>query len=281
MKPAPRQPWHKVSGDAAFVLHQYDWSESSLILEVFSQKSGRLALVAKGAKKPTSNFRPVLLPLQRLELAYRLQAEQDIGQLQNARWVSAYTLPKGEALLSGFYVNELLLKLLPRQDAQPALFADYAQCVALLAMQGKQSVGGGSHLPEAIDTAVILRSFELLLLRHLGHLPSLDWSAQGQALQTLAVPTPLQLWHDSGLHPLPEAEAAQGLPAVAWLQLHQALAQAAPMPALLLCLSAWPAAQRKALQNQLAPALSAHMGVAVKTRQWLTQMQAWVQAAKA
>ena len=54
--------------EPAFVLHRYDWSESSLILEVFTRQHGRIALMAKGVKKPTSQFRPVLLPLQPLSL---------------------------------------------------------------------------------------------------------------------------------------------------------------------------------------------------------------------
>ena len=56
----------RISHEPAYVLHRYDWSESSLILEVFTRHYGRIALVAKGAKKPSSNFRPVLLPLQPL-----------------------------------------------------------------------------------------------------------------------------------------------------------------------------------------------------------------------
>ena len=69
----------------AYVLHRYDWSESSLILEVFTRHHGRIALVAKGAKKPSSNFRPILLPLQPLHLAYGGDAE--IRTLKGAEWM--------------------------------------------------------------------------------------------------------------------------------------------------------------------------------------------------
>ena len=61
--------------EPALVLHRYDWSESSLILEVFTRQHGRVALVAKGAKKPSSNFRPVLLPLQPLRLPSPLSGD--------------------------------------------------------------------------------------------------------------------------------------------------------------------------------------------------------------
>lgn len=65
----------RISDEPAYVLHSYDWSESSLILEVFCRRQGRVALVAKGAKKPSSNFRPVLLPLQPLLLTYTLAGD--------------------------------------------------------------------------------------------------------------------------------------------------------------------------------------------------------------
>jgi DNA repair protein RecO (recombination protein O) len=60
----------RISDEPAYVLHRYDWSESSLILEVFTRQHGRVALVARGAKKPSSSFRPILLPLQPLHLAF-------------------------------------------------------------------------------------------------------------------------------------------------------------------------------------------------------------------
>ena len=60
----------RIADEPAYVLHRYDWSETSLILEVFTRHHGRVALVAKGAKRPTSSFRPVLLPLQPLSLVF-------------------------------------------------------------------------------------------------------------------------------------------------------------------------------------------------------------------
>jgi DNA repair protein RecO (recombination protein O) len=103
--------------EPGFVLHRYDWSESSLILEVFSRHHGRIALVAKGAKRPSSNFRPVLLPLQPLRLAFGGDAE--IRTLKGAEWVGGQVMPTGDALLSGYYVNELVLRLLARDDPHP------------------------------------------------------------------------------------------------------------------------------------------------------------------
>ena len=120
----------RVLHEPAFVLHRYDWSESSLILEVFTRRQGRTALVAKGAKRPSSNFRPVLLPLQPLHLNY--SADGEIGTLKSAEWAGGHVMPVGEALLSGYYLNELLMRLLARDDPHPALFDAYALTVASL-----------------------------------------------------------------------------------------------------------------------------------------------------
>ncbi len=263
----------KITQDAAFILHHYDWSESSVIVEVFSSQLGRISLVAKGAKKPTSNFRAVLLPLQRLELSYSLPdaAEGgDIGTLKAAHWVSGYTLPQGDALLAGFYANELLLKLLPKQDPQPALFDHYASCVALLAQQGKAA----STLPALQgQTAWILRAFELLLLRQLGLLPDLTHSASGHALQA-ADNNLLQLQADRGLcQAQTEAERSAALPAACWLGIEQGLQSTAPFAALLPLFLTWPPAQRSALRHNLRHLLHQHLGAPLKTRQLMVALQ--------
>jgi hypothetical protein len=79
--------------EPAFVLHHYDWSESSRILEVLTRHHGRVALVAKGAKRPTSNLRAVLLPLQPLSLCYSGDAE--IRTLKSAEWAGGHVMPSG------------------------------------------------------------------------------------------------------------------------------------------------------------------------------------------
>ena len=104
----------RIQDELAFVVHRYDWSESSLILETFTRHHGRVALVAKGAKRPSSNFRPVLLPLQPLRITYT--GDADIRTLKGAEWVGGHIMPMGEALLSGYYLNELLLRSLARDD---------------------------------------------------------------------------------------------------------------------------------------------------------------------
>ena len=132
-------PTRRVSDEPAYILHSYDWSESSLILETFTRHHGRVVLVAKGAKKPTSNFRPVLLPLQPLRVAYSVTGggQGEIHPLRGAEWAGGHVMPTGDALLSGLYLNELLLRLLAREDPYAALFDVYAGVVRVL--------GSGEH----------------------------------------------------------------------------------------------------------------------------------------
>jgi DNA repair protein RecO (recombination protein O) len=74
----------RISHEPAYVLHRYDWSESSLILETFTRHHGRIALVAKGAKRPSSNFRPILLPLQPLQVSYG--GDTEIRSRRSSGW---------------------------------------------------------------------------------------------------------------------------------------------------------------------------------------------------
>lgn len=165
----------KSGGQPAYVLHQWDWSETSLILDLFTREQGRVAVVAKGAKRPYSQLRAVLLPFQRVQvLLGRPKADEasDILTLRSAEYAgtpgSSAALPPAQ-LFSGFYLNELLMKLLPRQDAHARLFDAYADTL--------------QALRQASDEAP-LRAFELLLLRETGVLPELDrMTMTQQALQ--------------------------------------------------------------------------------------------------
>lgn len=123
----------RISNEPAFVLHRHDWSESSLIVEVFTRNHGRVALVAKGAKRPSSGLRPILLPMQLLHVAFGGDAE--IRTLRSAEWQGGHVMPGGEALLSGYYINELVLALLARDDPHPGLFDIYAGVVGVVASE--------------------------------------------------------------------------------------------------------------------------------------------------
>lgn len=153
---------------AAFVLHSYDWSESSLIVDLYTRSQGRVVVVAKGAKRPTSNFRPLLLPFHPLTVWLSRTAAGDdaeVKSLRSVEWGGGLPLPAA-ALMSGFYLNELLLKGLARQDPHPALFDAYAETLTVLA--------SAAPAPAADAEAAALRAFEFVLLRELGWLPELN-----------------------------------------------------------------------------------------------------------
>jgi DNA repair protein RecO (recombination protein O) len=150
----------------AFVLHRYDWSETSVILDMFTREQGRLAIAAKGAKRPYSQLRSVLLPFQKLVVALgKAPTVTDGGEVQtlrSAEWGAGAAMLTGAALFSGFYLNELLMKLIPRNDPHPVLFDAYAATLPRLA----------SGEDGSAQTA--LRAFEFTLLRELGVLPDLS-----------------------------------------------------------------------------------------------------------
>jgi DNA repair protein RecO (recombination protein O) len=252
---------HRVSHEPAYVLHRYDWSESSLILEVFTRHHGRIALVAKGAKRPSSNFRPVLLPLQPLQLNYGGDAE--IRTLKGAEWMGGHVMPTGEALLSGYYINELLLRLLARDDAHEALFDAYAGVVQVLA---------GDHAgAQAATQAAALRAFELILLREVGLLPSLD--AQTLTLEPLDAGVRYSLVPEAGLRTAMEGEA--GLVGADWQALQSVLDDRAPFTATLREIATMNAGSNSALRNQLRALLNYHCGVStLRTRQMMRDLQA-------
>jgi len=245
----------RISDEPAFVLHRYDWSESSLILEVFTRHHGRVALVAKGAKKPSSNFRPVLLPLQPLQVAFG--GDSEIRTLKGAEWAGGQVMPTGDALLSGYYLNELLLRLLARDDPHPQLFDTYAAAVSVLA----------SEHGEAFEPA--LRAFELLLLREIGLLPSLDM--QTLTLGALEARSRYCLVPEAGLVAAGEQDGRASLSGSQWLALQRALDDPAPFSATVR--QAAPLIAE--LKPQLRTLLHYHCGVStLRTRQLMIDLQA-------
>lgn len=144
--------------EPAFVLHSYPYKESSLIVEAFTRHRGRVGLLARGARRPRSAVRGTLLAFHPLRLSWSASAE--LGTLTAAEWAGGQPALSGVALMCGFYVNELLLRLLPREDAHEALFDAYAGAVGRL--------GAGD------EPSALLRAFELRLLRELGYAPPLD-----------------------------------------------------------------------------------------------------------
>jgi len=171
---AATAPPRRRSGDArvdqqpGFVLHSYAWRETSLIVEVFTRDYGRLALVARGAKRPTSQFRGLLSPFSPLALGW--SGRNEIKSLVRVEWLGGLAPLRGDGLLAAFYLNELLVRLLPRGDAHALLFASYVQTLRELEREG------GSR-------EAVLRGFELDLLREMGYAPALDHCADGKPVR--------------------------------------------------------------------------------------------------
>jgi DNA repair protein RecO (recombination protein O) len=192
----PRRSAHewRVEQQPGLVLHSYPWRETSLIVEAFTRDHGRMALVARGAKRPTSQFRGLLTPFAPLLLSW--SGRNEIKSLVRTEWCGGLAPMRGEALLAGFYLNELLVRLLARADPHELLFARYVEALATLAAResGRDSV---------------LRAFELDLLRETGHAPAFDHTADGAPLEPEAL---YRVDAERGLVPIvhgdPDREAA-------------------------------------------------------------------------
>lgn len=124
----------RLESPAAFVLHSRPWRETSLLLEVFCAEHGRLGLVARGvASSKRHVLRAALQPLQCIRL--EALARGELATLQTAEAVDVAPRLAGDAALAGFYLNELTLRLVPRQDPLPLLHAAYARARQSLGME--------------------------------------------------------------------------------------------------------------------------------------------------
>ena len=154
--------------EPGFVLHAYPYKETSLIVEAFTRRHGRVGLLARGARRPRSAMRGVLLAFHPLRLTWSASAE--LGTLMSVEWGGGQKALAGVGLMCGFYINELLLRLLPREDAHETLFDAYGEALTRLAAGTPQ--------------AAILRSFERRMLAELGYAPVLDRdAANGAAIE--------------------------------------------------------------------------------------------------
>ncbi len=241
----------------AYVLHHYDWSESSLILDLYTREQGRLAVVAKGAKRPHSQLRAVLLPFQRVHVTLSRLAAADnapeVQTLRGAEWAGGAPMLGGAALFSGFYLNELLMKLLARHDPHPALFDAYALTIGALA-------GADEMQAEAA-----LRAFELRLLRETGVLPDLSLVTLTQ--QTLHPDVSYALLPDAGVVAADDDDAAIGASVLVSMQ--AALEHGSTLALQQACEAALP--QLKAALRAL---LHYHLGsTTLRTRQVMLDLQ--------
>jgi len=137
----------------AFVLHTYPYLETSLLVETFTRNFGRVPLVAKGAKRPKSALRGLLIAFQPLHLTWTGKSE--LRTLHKAEWQGGQKPLQGMALICGFYLNELLIRLLQRDDPHDQLFDYYQEALSALNTQK--------------DYIPVLRHFERRMLIELGY----------------------------------------------------------------------------------------------------------------
>jgi len=172
--------------DRGYVLHAYPYRETSLILQLWTERHGRFAAVAKGARRPKSANRGILVPFQPLSVTWFGRGE--VKTLKAAE-PSGPALPLlGAALMSAFYLNELLLKLTHRDDPHESLWGAYDEAVGALRAIARRSVGvpglvaaePGLSEPRVVEP--VLRRFELALLRELGFAVELQRDAGGGAV---------------------------------------------------------------------------------------------------
>jgi DNA repair protein RecO (recombination protein O) len=158
---------HRQDNQAVYVLHTYPFKETSLVVELFAHGFGRVATTAKGARRPRSAMRGMLQSFQPLLATW--SGKLELKTLHGLEWGGGLLLLKGEALMCGFYLNELLLRLLPREDPHEALFEYYSTTLKILA--------SGENL------ATTLRRFELKLLQELGYAIPLQYDVSGVTIQ--------------------------------------------------------------------------------------------------
>ena len=156
----------KQENQEIYILHTYPFKETSLIAELFSKNHGRIPVIAKGARRPRSSLRGLLQSFQLLQATWSGRGE--IKTLHNIEWCDKFLQVDGNALICGFYINELIMRLLPREDNHKILFDFYHHTMRVLA--------DGMNLEEA------LRRFELRLLQELGYEVPLRHDENGDSI---------------------------------------------------------------------------------------------------
>ena len=156
----------RINNTPGFVLHTYPFKETSVVAEVFTREHGRVALIARGARRPASPLRGLMQPFTPLLLSWF--GKSDLKTLHAAEWQGGLMAPQGRGLMCGFYLNELLLRVLARGDAHDTLYDRYTETLALLASEGG-------------DEEKILRRFEKNLLADIGYGATFDTDADTHA----------------------------------------------------------------------------------------------------
>ncbi|MEE9331903.1 MAG: DNA repair protein RecO [Methylophilaceae bacterium] len=157
---------HRQDNQYVYVLHTHAFKETSLVAELFTKTHGRVATLAKGARRPRSAMRGQLQSFQMLSATW--SGKNELKTLHGLDWADGLVLLQGEALMCGFYLNELLLRLLPREDPHEQLFEYYQATLKVLA--------------KGIDLAINLRRFELKMLQEMGYAVPLEVDENDDAI---------------------------------------------------------------------------------------------------
>ena len=157
----------RVELNPCYILHNRNYRETSLLLDVFSRQCGRLSLIAKGARKQKNDKRALLQPGRMINLAWSRRRE--LGTLTGAEACADAQVRDASAPLTLFYVNELLVRLLHRDEAHPQLFDAYAETL--------------DKLSDGAAEQATLRLFEKRLLEALGYGLVLDMDIKGNAIR--------------------------------------------------------------------------------------------------
>ena len=152
----------KILHQPAYILHSQPYSETSLLLDVFTRNHGRLLIMAKGALRPYTRWRASIFQTFQT-LAMGFSGKGAVRTLLDAEWVGGIPMLQGGALISGYYMNEWLMRALAREDVSAGLFDAYQHGLADLSLN--------AHT--ASEQAQVLRRFELALLSELGFAPDL------------------------------------------------------------------------------------------------------------
>jgi DNA repair protein RecO (recombination protein O) len=158
----------RINNESGFILHTYPFKETSVVAEVFTRGHGRVALIARGARRPASALRGLMQPFTPLLLSWFGKSE--LKTLHAAEWQGGLVAPQGRALMCGFYLNELLLRLMARGDAHELLYDRYVGTLDQLAGEAC-----------ATDFERILRRFEKNLLSEIGYGATFDTEADSGA----------------------------------------------------------------------------------------------------
>ncbi len=156
---------HKILLQPAYVLHQRAYRDTSVLLELFSPEYGRVGVIARGVKSAKSRWRGVLQPFQPLLVSWNKRGELGTLTAAEAHGPSLTIAP--DLIASGFYLNEILLRLLERDEEQLELFGCYDEALRGLDKIGKEIVSENPSRSVALE--ILLRKFEIRLLAALGY----------------------------------------------------------------------------------------------------------------